>query len=149
MRIQTAIGMTVVGLVLGFAVTASPSWLSIGLLGGTLVIAGLAGLTLATMGRASHTRREAWHAIGPWLMAVGGALWLAIHPPYVRFIDLVSLGFIAALSGLVVTLFAGYLVSPWRGRGILASWLRPPAPRYYDDQTMQLRRPYDDDDDGR
>jgi len=127
-RMPIAVGLIVVGLVLGFAVTGSPSWLSIGLLGTTLAVAGLAGLLIGALGRISRARRERWHAAGPWLMVAGGALWLAIHPPYVEGIDLVSLGFIVAVTGLVVSGLAAYLVSPWRGRGMLMSWLRPGPP---------------------
>jgi len=142
MRMPAAVAMIVVGLVLGFAVTVSPSWLSIGLLGSTLVVAGLAALAIAVMGRVSGARRERWHAAGPILMAAGGGLWLAVHPPYVRGLDLLSLGFIFALTGVVLSCVAGYLVSPWRGRGTVSSWLRPPPP-VDDDRTAIFHRPYD------
>lgn len=143
-----AVTMIVGGLVLGFAVTASPSWLSIGLLGSTLVLAGLAGLLIAALGRVSGARRERWHAAGPWLMLAGGALWLAIHPPYVKGVDLVSLGFIIAVTGLVVSALAAYLVSPWRRRGAVMSWLRPgPLPESFprlDEPDRSLRYPSED-----
>jgi len=121
MRMPAAVAMIVVGLVLGFAVTVSPSWLSIGLLGSTLVVAGLAALAIAVMGRVSGARRERWHAAGP---------------------ILISLGFIFALTGVVLSCVAGYLVSPWRGRGTVSSWLRPPPP-VDDDRTAIFHRPYD------
>lgn len=156
--ITTAVSMIIVGLVLGFAVTISPSWLSIGLLGTALLVGGLAGLLITVLGRVSRARRERWHAIGPWLMTAGGTVWLAIHEPYVRGIDLVSLGFITAVAGLVMTAVAAFLVSPWRGRGILASWLRPPAAPYQPDRAeygqqvpyqpqppYQPYQPYEDD----
>lgn len=127
MRMPIAVSLIVAGLILGFAVTVSPSWLSIGLLGTALVLTGAAGLLIAVLGRVSGARREPWHAAGPWLMLAGGILWLAIHPPYVRGIDLVSLGFIVAFTGLVLSGLAAGLVSPWRGRGVLMSWLRPGA----------------------
>ncbi|MDQ6874015.1 MAG: hypothetical protein M3042_02990 [Actinomycetota bacterium] len=142
MRMPAAVAMIVVGLILGFAVTASPSWLSIGLLGSMLVVAGLAALAIAVMGRVSGARRERWHAAGPCLIAAGGGLWLAVHPPYVRGLDLLSLGFILALTGAGLSCVAGYLVSPWRGRGALSSWLRPPAP-FDDDPTTVFHRPPD------
>lgn len=129
MRMPMAVTLIVTGLVLGFAVTASPFWLSIGLLGTTLVVSGLAGLLIAALGRASHAGRERWHAAGPWLLLAGGTLWLAIHPPYVKGVDLVSVGFIIAITGAVISVVAACLVSPWRGRGVLRSWLAPgPAP---------------------
>lgn len=142
MRMPAAVAMIVLGLVLGFAVTVSPSWLSIGLLGSTLVVAGLAALAIAVLGRVSHARRERWHAAGPGLMAVGGGLWLAVHPPYVRGLDLLSLGFILAVTGVVLSCVACYLVSPWRGHDTVSSWLRPPA-TFDDDQTTVFHRPYD------
>jgi len=128
-RVPMAVSMIVAGLVLGFAVTASPSWLSIGMLGSTLVIAGAAGLLIGVLGRLSHARRQRWHAVGPWLMIAGGALWLALRLPYMTGLDPVSLGFILALTGLVVSCLAAYLVSPWRGSGVVGSWLRPGTPR--------------------
>lgn len=129
MRMPMAVSLIVAGLVLSFAVTVSPSWLSIGLLGTTLVVSGLTGLLIAGLGRASRAGRERWHAAGPWLMLAGGTLWLAIHPPYVKGVDLVSLGFIIAVTGAVISAVAAYLVCPWRGRGLLRSWLAPgPAP---------------------
>lgn len=143
MRLPVAVTMLVVGLALGFAVTASPSWISIGLLGTSLVIAGAGGLLVAVLGRISRARRERWHAAGPWLLAVGGTLWLAVHPVYVEGIDLVNLGFIIAVSGLVSTALATYLVSPWRGRGVLKSWLTPVQPPD-DDRTMMIRPPPED-----
>ena len=144
MRMPVAIALIAVGLALGFAVTASPSWLSIGLLGSSLVIGGLGGLLIAVLGRTSRARRERWHAAGPWLMVAGGTLWLAVHPVYVKGVDLVNLGFITAVCGLITTAVAAYLVSPWRGRGILASWLRPPRQEYDDDRTLLMQRPPDD-----
>ncbi len=142
MGITTAVSMIVLGLVLGFAVTISPSWLSIGLLGTSVLVGGLAGLLINVLGRMSRSRRERWHAIGPWLLVAGGAVWLAIHEPYVRGLDLLSLGFITAMAGLVLTGVAAYLVSPWRGRGILASWLRPSAPQATDGEQPDHQPPY-------
>lgn len=142
MRMPAAVAMIVLGLVLGFAVTVSPSWLSIGLLGSTLVVAGLAAMAIAVLGRVSRARRERWHAAGPCLLAAGGALWLAVHPPYVRGLDLLSLGFILAVTGVVLSCVACYLVSPWRGRDTVSSWLRPRAP-LDDDQTTVFHPPYD------
>ncbi len=143
MRMSVAVAMLVVGLTLGFAVTASPSWISIGLLSTSLVIAGLAGLLIAVLGRISGARRERWQAIGPWLLAGGGILWLAVHPFYVRGLDLVSLGFIMAVCGLITTGVAAFLVSPWRGRGILRSWLSPQQSQeaYDPDNTTMLQQP--------
>lgn len=147
MGIITAVSMIVVGLVLGFAVTISPSWLSIGMLGTALFIGGLAGLLITALGRASRARRERWHAAGPWLVTVGLIVWLAIHEPYIRGLDLLSLGFITALAGLVLTAVAAYLVSPWRGRGIIASWVRPPRrtadeTQYYGPAPQAPQQPY-------
>jgi len=138
-----AVTMLMAGLALGFAVTASPSWVSIGLLGSSLVVAGLGGLLVAVLGRISGARRERWHAAGPWLIAVGGILWLAVHPVYVKGVDLVNLGFIVAVSGVVSTGLAAYLVSPWHARGILRSWLQVQQP-YDPDQTTLIQPPPDD-----
>ena len=143
MPMSGAVSMIVVGLVLGFAVTASPSWLSIGLLGSCLVVAGLAGLLIAALGRVTRARRERWHGAGPVLMAAGGTLWLAVHPPYVRGIDLLSLGFIVAVTGLVVSLVAAYLVSPWRAGDVVSAWRQPPVV-HDDDATRILPRSWDD-----
>lgn len=147
MGIVTAISMIVVGLVLGFAVTISPSWLSIGMLGTSLFIGGLAGLLITVLGRMARARRERWHAIGPWLVAVGLIVWLAIHEPYVRGLDLLSLGFITAMAGLVMTAAAAYVVSPWRGRGIISAWIRPPhrpvdETHYYGQPAPAPEAPY-------
>jgi hypothetical protein len=145
--ITTAVSMIVLGLVLGFAVTISPSWISIGLLGLSVLVGGLAGLLITVLGRTSHARRERWHAIGPWLLTAGGTVWLAIHEPYLKGLDLVSLGFITALAGLVVTGVAAYLVSPWHGRGVLASWLRPQQQPYEQQQYgSRSYQSYQDDD---
>jgi hypothetical protein len=147
--ITTAVSMIVVGLVLGFAVTVSPSWLSIGLLGTSLLVGGLAGLLITVLGRTSRARRERWHAIGPWLLTAGGTLWLAIHEPYIKGLDLLSLGFITAMAGLVMTAVAAYLVSPWRGQGVLTSWLRPGQQQAYAPEQYEQQRsyqPYSDDD---
>ncbi len=167
MGIITAVSMIVVGLVLGFAVTISPSWLSIGMFGTALFVGGLAGLLITVLGRVTRARRERWHAIGPWLVAVGLIVWLAVHEPYIRGLDLVSLGFITAMAGLVMTGVAAYLVSPWRGRGVISAWIRPqhrpvdetqhygtPPPSQYqpyqpyqqfpdDDRTIVMRPPDD------
>ncbi len=143
MRMPIAVTMLVVGLTLGFAVTASPSWISIGLLGSSLVIGGLAGVLIAVFGRMSRARRERWHAAGPWLIAAGGILWLAVHPVYIKYLDLVSLGFVMALSGLVTTALAAYFVSPWRNRGVIRSWLTPPQPYDYDRTTAYEELPGD------
>lgn len=140
MRLWVAVTMLVIGLILGFAVTASPSWISVGLLGSSLVIAGLAGLLIAVLGRISRARREPWQAAGPWLLAAGCTLWLAVHPFYVTGIDLLNLGFVLALCGLLTTALAAYFVSPWRGRGVVRSWLRPQQP-YDPDQTALMQRP--------
>lgn len=136
-----AVTMLVVGLTLGFAVTISPSWISLGLFSASLVVAGASGVTIAVMGRMSRVRRELWHAIGPWLLAAGGTLWLALHTPYIKGLDLVSLGFILALCGLIATALAAYFVSPWRGRGIVQSWLRPQQDAYDPDKTTLMQRP--------
>jgi len=150
--------MIVLGLVLGFAVTISPSWLSIGMLGTSLFVGGLAGLLIIILGRVSHARRERWHAIGPWLIAVGLIVWLAIHEPYIKGLDLLSLGFITAMAGVVLTGAAAYLVSPWRGRGIIANWIRPPhrpadetqyygqPPQQQSYEPYQPYQPYPDND---
>ncbi len=143
MPLSGAVAMIVTGLVLGFAVTASPSWLSIGLLGSCLVISGLAALLIAVLGRISRARRERWHGAGPVLMAMGGTLWLAVHPPYIKGLDLLNLGFIIAVTGFVTTLAAAYVVSPWRGRNLAASWLNPP-PVPDAEQTRVLPRASDD-----
>jgi len=142
-RLPMATILIVTGLVLGFAVTVSPSWLSLGSLGATLFVAGLTGVLIASLGRLSDARRERWHAAGPWLMVAGGTLWLALRPPYVRGVDLVSLGFILALTGLLVSALAAYLVAPWRGRGVLRSWLRPEPARstYRQDDDPTVLRP--------
>lgn len=140
MRMWVAVTMLVVGLTLGFAVTISPSWISLGLFSTSLVIAGAAGLAIAVMGRISRVRREFWHAVGPWLLAAGGTLWLAIHPIYIKGIDLVSLGFIMAVCGLIATALAAYFVSPWRGRGVVRSWLRPQE-AYDPDKTTLMQQP--------
>ena len=146
MRMPAAVAMIVTGLVLGFAVTISPRWLSIGMLGSALFVSGLAALGIAVLGRISRARRERWHAAGPLLMAAGGTLWLAVHAPYVKGIDLVSLGFIMAVCGLITTIVAAYLVSPWRGHRVLSSWLRPPVPpdEPDHDRTMYLPRSHGD-----
>lgn len=143
MRMPVAVTMLVLGLALGFAVTASPDWISIGLLGSSLFIAGAGGLLIAVFGRMSRARREPWHAAGPWLLAAGGTLWLAVHPVYIKGIDLVNLGFVVALVGFVATALAAYFVSPWRGRGLLRSWITPQQP-YDNDQTALLQRPPED-----
>lgn len=142
MRMWVAVTLLVLGLSLGFAVTASPSWISIGMLGTSLFIGGAAGLTIAVLGRMSRARREIWQASGPWLLAAGLTLWLALHPIYVKDIDLLSLGFIMVVCGLVATVVAAYLVAPWRGqrRGAVRSWLRPPQP-YDPDQTRVMQQP--------
>ncbi|MGB9377995.1 MAG: hypothetical protein WCB04_10840 [Mycobacteriales bacterium] len=142
MRMWVAVTLLVLGLSLGFAVTASPSWISIGMLGTSLFIGGAAGLTIAVLGRMSRARREIWQASGPWLLAAGLTLWLALHPIYVKDIDLLSLGFIMVVCGLVATVVAAYLVAPWRGqrRGAVRSWLRPPQ-SYDPDQTRVMQQP--------
>lgn len=140
MRMWVAVTLLVVGLALGFAVTISPSWISIGLLASSLVIAGASGLLIAVLGRMSRARRERWQAVGPWLLAAGGTLWLALHPIYIRGLDLVNLGFIMAVCGLITTALAAYFVSPWRGRGVLRSWLRPQEP-YDPDKTALMQQP--------
>ena len=135
-----AVTMLVIGLTLGFAVTISPSWISIGLLGTSLAIAGGSGLLIAVLGRMSRVRRERWQAVGPWLLAAGGTLWLAVHPIYIKGLDLVNLGFIMTVCGLIATALAAYFVSPWRGRGVVQSWLRPQE-SYDPDKTTLMQQP--------
>src|SRR5690349_23841990 len=99
MRRLSGLPLVVAGIVLISAVHVHYHWLvsrvDLRALGWVAIVCGGTALLVAQLAAARGVKIPHWQGLGPRLMFVGGAFWLALHHLPNPGIDLVSLGLIA------------------------------------------------------